>query len=73
MKTPCEFWAEEVMPNLRADIARILYSRGLTQAKIAEYLGITQAMVSKYLTGKYKRLGGDLSKEIQIVAQEVAG
>ncbi|HIH73258.1 MAG: Phosphomethylpyrimidine kinase [Thermococcales archaeon 44_46] len=73
MKTPCEFWAEEVMPNLRANVARILYSKGLTQAKIAEHLGITQAMVSKYLTGKYRRLNGELGKEVEKVAQEVAG
>lgn len=73
MKTPCEFWAEEVMPNLRANVARILYSKGLTQAKIAEHLGITQAMVSKYLTGKYRRLSGELGKEVEKVAQEVAG
>ncbi|EHR77631.1 phosphomethylpyrimidine kinase [Thermococcus litoralis DSM 5473] len=73
MKTPCEFWAEEVMPNLRANVARILYSKGLTQAKIAEHLGITQAMVSKYLTGKYRRLNGELGKEVEKVAQEVVG
>jgi len=73
MKTPCEFWAEEVMPNLRANVARILYSKGLTQAKIAEHLGITQAMVSKYLTGKYRKLSGELGKEVEKVAQEVAG
>ena len=73
MKTPCEFWAEEVMPTLRANVARILYSKGLTQAKIAEHLGITQAMVSKYLTGKYKKLGGRLGEEIEKVAEEVAG
>ncbi|MDK2782985.1 MAG: family transcriptional regulator, thiamine biosynthesis regulator [Thermococcaceae archaeon] len=73
MKTPCEFWAEEVMPNLRANVARILYSKGLTQMKIAEHLGITQAMVSKYLTGKYKKLGGELGREIEKVSEEVAG
>ncbi|WP_175060215.1 thiamine-phosphate synthase family protein [Thermococcus sp. 2319x1] len=73
MKTPCEFWAEEVMPNLRANVARILYSKGLAQTKIAEHLGITQAMVSKYLSGKYRGLGGELGREIEKVAQEVAG
>jgi len=61
------------MPNLRANVARILYSKGLTQAKIAEHLGITQAMVSKYLTGKYRKLSGELGKEVEKVAQEVAG
>jgi hypothetical protein len=30
-------------------------------------------MVSKYLTGKYRRLSGELGKEVEKVAQEVAG
>ncbi|WP_341480976.1 thiamine-phosphate synthase family protein [Thermococcus argininiproducens] len=72
VKTPCEFWAEEVMPNIRAKVAGILYSKGFTQARIAEHLGITQAMVSKYLAGKYKELGGELAKEVESISEEIA-
>ncbi len=72
MKSPCTFWSEEIMPALRARIARVLYSEGYTQAKIAEVLDITQAMVSKYLSGKYKKPDPGVQELIDKTADEIA-
>lgn len=72
MKSPCTFWSEEIMPALRAGIARILYSEGYTQARIAEILDITQAMVSKYLSEKYKKPDPGVQELIDGMAGEIA-
>lgn len=72
MKSPCTFWSEEIMPALRAGIARILYGEGFTQARIAEILDITQAMVSKYLSEKYKKPDPEVQELIDRMADEVA-
>jgi|Deesub1362B_J571_1020462.scaffolds.fasta_scaffold00012_225 hypothetical protein len=72
MKTPCVFWVEEILPALRAKVAKYLYESGFTQVKISEYLGITQAMVSKYLSGKYKSLDKELEEKIDEIAKEIA-
>ncbi|WP_456394262.1 thiamine-phosphate synthase family protein [Thermococcus sp.] len=72
MKSPCTFWSEEIMPALRAGIARILYGEGFTQAKIAEILDITQAMVSKYLSEKYKKPDPEVQELIDRMAGEIA-
>ncbi|MEM3341384.1 MAG: thiamine-phosphate synthase family protein [Thermoplasmata archaeon] len=40
----------EVIPAIRAEIARTLNSKGISQHEIASRLGITQAMVSKYFS-----------------------
>ncbi|AEH24435.1 thiamine-phosphate synthase family protein [Pyrococcus yayanosii] len=72
MKTPSVFWAEVIMPFLRAKIAEILYSKGMPQSKIGEHLGITQAMVSKYLSGSYKKLEGSLGEKVERIANSVA-
>jgi predicted fused transcriptional regulator/phosphomethylpyrimidine kinase/predicted transcriptional regulator len=72
MRTPSVYIAEELMPYLRARIASILYSSGLSQARIASNLGITQAMVSKYLAGKYKRPPAEIADLLNSLAEETA-
>ena len=49
MKAPCEIIVKEVLPCLRATLARKLVKRGLTQIETAKRLDITQGAVSQYL------------------------
>ncbi|ASJ05293.1 thiamine-phosphate synthase family protein [Thermococcus barossii] len=72
MRTPSVYIAEELMPFLRAKIAERLYSEGMKQSQIAEYLGITQAMVSKYLSGRYKVPPAEVAGKLDEVASEVS-
>ncbi|MDD5112124.1 MAG: helix-turn-helix domain-containing protein [Candidatus Altiarchaeota archaeon] len=52
MKLPCEHAMWYVLPRIRAELARILIKRGLSQKDAAERLGITPAAVSQYLHKK---------------------
>jgi predicted transcriptional regulator len=48
----CEKVAFEILPALRAEVAKILKEKyNLSQNEIAEILGISQASVSYYLNG----------------------
>ncbi|MFC7133574.1 MULTISPECIES: thiamine-phosphate synthase family protein [Salinibaculum] len=46
---PGELVVDEVLPTVRAMLARELAARDLTQQEIAAHLGVTQAAVSSYL------------------------
>lgn len=51
MKSQCEIMATQVIPRVRAEIARRLATKyGMKQTEIAARLDITQAAVSLYLT-----------------------
>lgn len=71
MRIPAEYIADELLPYLRAKIAEILYSDGMSQSEIASYLGITQAMVSKYLAGRYKRPPEEVARRLDELSVEV--
>jgi predicted fused transcriptional regulator/phosphomethylpyrimidine kinase/predicted transcriptional regulator len=60
---PSELVADQVLPTLRAMLARRLDEHGTTQQSIADHLGVSQAAVSNYL-------GGDLRLE-PLVAEDV--
>ena len=49
MKPPCEVAVKELLPLIRALVAKELKARGLSQAKIADLIGVTQPAVSSYL------------------------
>jgi len=49
MKPPCEVAIKELLPLIRALVAKELKARGLSQAKIADLIGVTQPAVSGYL------------------------
>lgn len=54
---PGEIVVEDVLPTIRAMLARELADNGLTQQAIADHLGVTQAAVSSYLNAKPGRTG----------------
>ena len=49
MKPPCEVAIKELLPLLRALVAKDLKAKGFSQAKIADLIGVTQPAVSGYL------------------------
>ena len=51
LRLPSEIVVEDVLPTLRALLARELAAHGLTQQEIASHLGVTQAAVSTYVSG----------------------
>ena len=54
---PGEIIVDEVLPTIRAMLARELADNGLTQQAIADNLGVTQAAVSSYLNADTDRTG----------------
>lgn len=52
MKFPCEIIVWEVLPCIRAALAKELIKKGLSQNEISIMLGITQAAVSQYTSKK---------------------
>jgi len=52
LRLPSEIVVEDVLPTLRALLARELASHGLTQEDVAGHLGVTQAAVSTYISGE---------------------
>ncbi|WP_324665542.1 thiamine-phosphate synthase family protein [Haloarcula sediminis] len=52
LRLPSEIVVEDVVPTLRALLARELADRGLTQEEVAGHLGVTQAAVSTYVSGE---------------------
>jgi len=49
MKPPCEVAVKELLPLIRALVAKELKAKGFSQAKIADLIGVTQPAVSGYL------------------------
>ncbi len=52
MKCPCEIIVWEVLPCIRAALAKELVEKGLSQNETSKMLGITQAAVSQYTSKK---------------------
>ncbi len=55
MKFPCEIVVREILPAVRAIVARELAKRELTRSEIAAKLGVSVASVSYYLSRKRGR------------------
>lgn len=76
MRAPCEVVIWNLLPGIRSELAKELYTLGMTQHEISEKLGITQAAVSQYLGGER---GGRIkfrkrdSLEIKKLARDIAG
>ncbi|MBU0763173.1 MAG: helix-turn-helix domain-containing protein [Candidatus Altiarchaeota archaeon] len=52
MKLPCEDALWYTLPKIRADLAKELVSKGLSQKDVAEKLGVTPSAISQYLHKK---------------------
>ena len=78
MKPFCEVIVSEVMPALRALIAKELMQLGLNQMEISKKLGITQPAVSQYmreLRGHRVRLltsNENVFESVKTLAHEIA-
>ncbi len=63
MKTVCEYVSKEILPGLRALIAKkMMADHGLSQTAVAKVMGTTQPAVSQYkreLRGKIAALRDD--------------
>ncbi len=62
MKFFCDVISKEILPQVRAGIARTMFFKyRWDQERIANILGITQAAVSQYI--KYKRVEKNINVE----------
>ncbi|OPY21568.1 MAG: hypothetical protein A4E24_00503 [Methanomethylovorans sp. PtaU1.Bin093] len=53
MKTTCEIMVQKVLPAIRAEIARVMFSEHrCTQQEIADILCLSRAAVSQYMSEK---------------------
>ena len=52
MKSPCEQIVWDVLPSIRAAIAKELVKRGISQKEVSRMLGITPPAVSQYVSKK---------------------
>lgn len=74
MRPPCEVVVRQLLPVLRALVAReLMESYGWTQSRIAERLGVTQPAVSGYLALLDKEIGRRFGlEEVATVAKSIA-
>ena len=70
MKPPCEIVQREFLPVVRAQLAKALKTRGLSQMEISSRLEVTQAAVSKYLNQSDST--SELSNEISELVRRLA-
>lgn len=74
MKLPCEKAIWYTLPQIRADLARELVNKGLSQKDAAAKLGITSSAVSQYVhkkrAGKTKTSAA-YKKRITQAAEEI--
>ncbi|PTD94368.1 transcriptional regulator [archaeon SCG-AAA382B04] len=74
MKQPCEIIVLNILPNLRAQLAKKLVEVGLTQQEVSETLDITPAAVSQYVSKKRGHrisFNSQIQKKIHQKAKEI--
>jgi len=75
MKVPCETIVWNLLPTLRAEIAKSLLNENLSQSDAAERLGLSRAAVCQYLKNKRGNeinLDAESKKEIERFAKRIA-
>lgn len=70
MRPPCEIVIREILPKIRAGVARRLSNEDMSQSKIGERLGITQAAVSKYL-GETPKIDENLQALVENISDMI--
>lgn len=74
METPCQRIVWDLVPAIKASLARELVKRGQSQAASAKLLGIVPSAVSQYISGKrgYKiEFQGETKDLIEKLAQDL--
>ncbi|PTD94469.1 transcriptional regulator [archaeon SCG-AAA382B04] len=74
MKQPCESIVIDMLPSIRAVLAKKLKQKGKNQAEIAKIIGTSKAAVSQYVNNKRGtefELNSKTVKKIDEVAQEI--
>ncbi|HDQ59862.1 MAG TPA: XRE family transcriptional regulator [Candidatus Woesearchaeota archaeon] len=66
---PCEKFAKNILPSLRAETVKELIQRGVQKSRIAEQLKITKSAVTQYSKGIR---GGSSSKILKKYAKKIA-
>ncbi|MEM3387477.1 MAG: thiamine-phosphate synthase family protein [Nitrososphaerales archaeon] len=72
MKPPCEVAIKDLLPLIRALVAKDLKAKGLSQAKIAEMVGVTQPAVSGYLKQQIDKNEPLYSEEVVALSKWLA-
>ena len=74
MKSSLEIIAE-IIPSVRAEVARELMTRSMNQTEVSRLLGVSQAAVSQYvrnLRGKSRRIDyPTLRKEAKLLSEKI--
>lgn len=70
MRPPCEIVIRELLPKIRAGVARRLSEEDMSQSEIGDSLGITQAAVSKYL-GKTPEIDENLQSLVENISDMI--
>ncbi|MCX6694915.1 MAG: helix-turn-helix domain-containing protein [Candidatus Altiarchaeota archaeon] len=74
MKLPCEKALWYTLPRIRAELAKELVKKGVSQNEAAEKLGITPSAVSQYLhkkRGEHTKLSAQEKTMIEKAAKEI--
>jgi len=74
MKLPCEHAMWYTLPRIRAELAKTLVKKGVSQKEVARKLGVTPAAVSQYLhkkRGEKEHLPAQQEKLVEEAAEEL--
>ena len=74
MKLPCQTIVWDVLPAIRAAIAKELINCGLSQQEVAKELDMAPSAVSQYLSkkrGYHIVFDGDVKKSIRVLAEDM--
>ena len=69
MSFQCEKFVKSTLPNLRAEVVRILVKKEMKKSEIAKRLNITKSAVTQY---EKKIRGKNTNKKIELFAKRIA-
>ncbi len=68
MIIPCEVTIWYLLPTIKAELAKELVKRGLTQKEVAIKMDVTQASISQYIRDKR----GSRTKSIEVIKEDIS-